>query len=212
MFLRGRLEKYEMKERGREKSRIGRTTKSAVCPHASVCVCECVFALKREDSCAEYTGRGETLFLPSSYFLQNSCVCLWEGGGREKKGRKGNYILTLPHMLFFPPTHTYTRMYGFWWTAIKFSPLVYCQSDYSVKCLCQSRLSPRGWEWHRHPCSCQLACVRTCGMMTELRIAKSALLDGALSSSPSKPFLQRRCLSDVSIFPLLEVRDSFRSS
>lgn len=106
MFLRGRLEKYEMKERGREESRIGRT-KSFVCPHASVCVC--VFALKREDSCAEYTGRGETLFLPSFYFLQNSCVCLWEGGGREKKGRKGNDILTLPHMLFSP----HTQMYGF---------------------------------------------------------------------------------------------------
>lgn len=103
MFLRGRLEKYEMKERGRDESRIGRTTKSFVCPHASVCVC--VVALKREDSCAEYTGRGEILFLPSSYFLQNSCVCLWEGGGREKKGRKGNDILTLPHMLFHPP-HT----------------------------------------------------------------------------------------------------------
>lgn len=111
MFLRGRLEKYVMKERGREESRIGRTTKSAVCPHASVCVCECVFALKREDSCAEYTGRGETLFLPSSYFLQNSCVCLWEGGGCEKKGRKGNDILTLPHMLFFPPTHTHTDVW-----------------------------------------------------------------------------------------------------
>lgn len=146
---------------------------------------------------------------PTSY---RTAVCVYgRVEGVKKKGRKGNDILTLPHMLFFPP-HTHTRMYGFWWTAIKFSPLVYCQSDYSVKCLCQSRLSPRGWEWHRHPCSCQLACIRTCGMMTELRIAKSALLDGALSSSPSKPFLQRRCLSDVSIFPLLEVRDSFRSS
>lgn len=49
-------------------------------------------------------------------------------------------------------------------------------------------------------------------MMTELRIAKNALLDGLHNSPPSKPFLKRRCLSDVSIFHLLEVRDSFRSS
>lgn len=74
-----------------------------VCPHASACV----LALKREDSCAEYTGRGETLFLPSSYFLLNSCVSVG-GWGAQKKGRKGNDILALQLELV-----PHTLMYGF---------------------------------------------------------------------------------------------------
>ncbi|XP_071351400.1 rap1 GTPase-activating protein 1 isoform X6 [Trachinotus anak] len=42
-------------------------------------------------------------------------------------------------------------------------------------------------------------------MMTELRIAKSVLLDGLLSSPPRKPFLTRRCLSDTSdLFAMIE--------
>ncbi|XP_036955897.1 rap1 GTPase-activating protein 1 isoform X8 [Acanthopagrus latus] len=42
-------------------------------------------------------------------------------------------------------------------------------------------------------------------MMTELRIAKNALLDGLLRSPPSKPFLKRRCLSDTSdLFAMIE--------
>lgn len=135
--------------------------------------------------------------LPPTSHRTAVCVYGRVEGVKKREGRE--MIFSHYHTCFFPPN---TRMYGFWWTAIKFSLLVYCQSDYSVKCLCQSRLSPRGWEWHQHPCSCQLACIRTCGMMTELRIAKNALLDGALSSSPSKPFLKRQCLSDVSIFSL----------
>lgn len=63
VFPKGRLEKYEMKEK---RKRI-----------VSQCdICVCVFALKREDSCAEHTGRGETLFLPSCDFLLNSCVSM----------------------------------------------------------------------------------------------------------------------------------------
>lgn len=38
-----------------------------------------------------------------------------------------------------------------------------------------------------------------CGMMTELRITKNALLDGLTNSPPGKPFVKRRCISDVSI-------------
>ncbi|XP_029990311.1 rap1 GTPase-activating protein 1 isoform X2 [Sphaeramia orbicularis] len=42
-------------------------------------------------------------------------------------------------------------------------------------------------------------------MMTELRMAKNALLDGLLNSPPSKPFLNRRCLSDTSdLFAMIE--------
>ncbi|XP_031727675.1 rap1 GTPase-activating protein 1 isoform X7 [Anarrhichthys ocellatus] len=42
-------------------------------------------------------------------------------------------------------------------------------------------------------------------MMTDLRIAKNALLDGLLTSPPSKPFLKRRCLSDTSdLFAMIE--------
>ncbi|XP_042364923.1 rap1 GTPase-activating protein 1 isoform X3 [Plectropomus leopardus] len=42
-------------------------------------------------------------------------------------------------------------------------------------------------------------------MMTELRVAKNALLDGLLNSPPSKPFLKRRCLSDTSdLFAMIE--------
>ncbi|KAM3621162.1 uncharacterized protein V6R79_007128 [Siganus canaliculatus] len=48
--------------------------------------------------------------------------------------------------------------------------------------------------------------------MTELRIAKSALLDGLLSSPPpSKPFLKRRCFSDTSdLFAMIERMQGFR--
>ncbi|MEQ2302258.1 Rap1 GTPase-activating protein 1 [Ameca splendens] len=42
-------------------------------------------------------------------------------------------------------------------------------------------------------------------MMTELRIAKSALLEGLLNSPYRKPFLKRRCLSDTSdLFAMIE--------
>ncbi|XP_041635531.1 rap1 GTPase-activating protein 1 isoform X2 [Cheilinus undulatus] len=42
-------------------------------------------------------------------------------------------------------------------------------------------------------------------MMTELRVAKSALLDGRLGGPHSKPFLKRRCLSDTSdLFAMIE--------
>ncbi|XP_040888838.1 rap1 GTPase-activating protein 1 isoform X5 [Toxotes jaculatrix] len=42
-------------------------------------------------------------------------------------------------------------------------------------------------------------------MMTELRIAKNVLLDGLLSSPPSKTFLKRRCYSDTSdLFAMIE--------
>ncbi|XP_047204117.1 rap1 GTPase-activating protein 1 isoform X1 [Girardinichthys multiradiatus] len=42
-------------------------------------------------------------------------------------------------------------------------------------------------------------------MMTELRIAKSALLEGLLNRPYSKPFLKRRCLSDTSdLFAMIE--------
>ncbi|XP_041809788.1 rap1 GTPase-activating protein 1 isoform X5 [Chelmon rostratus] len=48
-------------------------------------------------------------------------------------------------------------------------------------------------------------------MMTELRIAKNASLDGLLSSPPSKPFLKRRCLSDTSdLFAMIERMQGFR--
>ncbi|KAM7005979.1 rap1 GTPase-activating protein 1 isoform 7-T7 [Tautogolabrus adspersus] len=41
--------------------------------------------------------------------------------------------------------------------------------------------------------------------MTEIRVAKSTLLDGLLSSPHSKPFLKRRCLSDSSdLFAMIE--------
>ncbi|KAM4582835.1 rap1 GTPase-activating protein 1 isoform 4-T4 [Fundulus diaphanus] len=42
-------------------------------------------------------------------------------------------------------------------------------------------------------------------MMTELRMAKSGLLEGLLNSPYSKPFLKRRCLSDTSdLFAMIE--------
>lgn len=41
--------------------------------------------------------------------------------------------------------------------------------------------------------------------MTELSMAENVLLDRLLSSPPNKPFFKRRCLSDVSIFHLLEL-------
>ncbi|XP_027135415.1 rap1 GTPase-activating protein 1 isoform X6 [Larimichthys crocea] len=47
-------------------------------------------------------------------------------------------------------------------------------------------------------------------MMSELRIAKNAFLDG-FSSPPSKPFLKRRCLSDTSdLFAMIERMQGFR--
>lgn len=36
-------------------------------------------------------------------------------------------------------------------------------------------------------------------------MAENVLLDRLLSSPPNKPFFKRRCLSDVSIFHLLEL-------
>lgn len=80
MVLRGRLEKCEMKEKRKTIVSYCDTKKENYAGFCeSTCMCVCVCALKREYSCAEHTGRGETLFLPSSYFLLNSCVSLWEG-------------------------------------------------------------------------------------------------------------------------------------
>ncbi len=116
-FWEGVLWNMRWNKRGRELPHI-------VTQKREPCSLVCVFALKKEDSCVECTGRGETLSLPSSYFPLNSCVCLWEGGGCEKRGRKGNDILTLQHVLF-----PQMLMFGFWLTAIKFSLPVYCLSD-----------------------------------------------------------------------------------
>ncbi|XP_028261206.1 rap1 GTPase-activating protein 1 isoform X2 [Parambassis ranga] len=48
-------------------------------------------------------------------------------------------------------------------------------------------------------------------MMTELRIAKNALLDGLTNSPPSKPFVKRRCISDTSdLFAMIERMQGYR--
>ncbi|KAK2861770.1 hypothetical protein Q5P01_001303 [Channa striata] len=52
-------------------------------------------------------------------------------------------------------------------------------------------------------------CAR--GMMSELRMAQSALQDGLLRSPPGKPYLKRRCFSDTSdLFAMIERMQSFR--
>lgn len=169
-----------------------------VCVHMQVHLCVCFKGGEL------YTGRGETLFLPPSYFLQNSCVCQWGGGGHLKKGEGSEMIFSRYHTSFFSFPHTDV------WILMGSHQVFSCGLPAwatGVKCLCQSRLFPRGSEWQQHPCSCQLARICTCGMMTELRIAKNALLDGLPRSPPHRPFLKRRCFSDVSIFHLLKIRD-----
>ncbi|XP_040060763.2 rap1 GTPase-activating protein 1 isoform X2 [Gasterosteus aculeatus] len=47
--------------------------------------------------------------------------------------------------------------------------------------------------------------------MTDLRIAKNALLDGLLTRPPTKPFLKRRCHSDTSdLFAMIERMQGYR--
>lgn len=190
-------------KRGRECSHIVIQQKenyAVLSPHASVC------ARKREDGFTEYKGRGATLFLPSSYFLYHSSICR---GGVEgwvwgvKRGRKGNNILTLQHMLLLPHTQIWVLMDSY--KLFFFPHKSTAWATVNVKCHCQARLSPWGWQWHQHPRSCQLDCICTCGIMTELSMAENVLLDRLLSSPPNKPFFKRRCLSDVSIFHLLEL-------
>lgn len=98
--------------------------------------CKCLFALKREDSSTECAGRGGP-----SYFLLNSCVCLWKGGGREKK-REGTDMIFSHYPTCFYLTHGCMDSDG---QLSSFLLLVYCLSGNSVKCLCQSCLSPCGW-------------------------------------------------------------------
>lgn len=118
-------------KRGRECSHIVIQQKenyAVLSPHASVC------ARKREDGFTEYKGRGATLFLPSSYFLYHSSIC---HGGVEgwvwgvKRGRKGNNILTLQHMLLLPHTQIWVLMDSY--KFVFFSPQIHCLSDSECK-------------------------------------------------------------------------------
>lgn len=76
----------------------------------------------------------------------------------------------------------------------------------SAKCHCQSRLDINTLVLVSSRAS---VLTLSAGMMTELKMAKSALLDGLLNSPPSKPFLKRRCISDVSTSHFLDVKRLF---
>lgn len=117
------------------------------------CVRVCVLKKEREKIVAQCRQGGEQhcSFLHSSSHrpavLVTGRVVALGGVGHTKRGSEGNNILTLQHM-----RSAHAQIHGFWWTAIEVSGEVRrWQRAASVKCHCQSCVSPCGWQCHRHP-------------------------------------------------------------
>lgn len=102
-------------------------------------------------------GRGDTVSLPSSYFILNSCLCPWEGGlgcaKREGKEMKFSRYCTL----YAPNSHA-----ELWFilTAIRSTLLVYCLSDSEWEASLSILPFFLWLTWQQQPHSCQLACFQ----------------------------------------------------